>query len=101
MKIVDSKFMVSATISSGSNYTETIDGILWHWGVWYLGFWINGVWESGLWHTGVWINGSWVTGDLKNIDDTPSYFFLRSMPFSPKSYFKPKLTISLNYAKYK
>lgn len=56
--------------------------------------WIDGMWLCGNWHTGIWINGIW---DKGNIFLT---YYWKYSSVSPKTIFKPKNTLSLNYAKY-
>lgn len=63
-----------------------------HFGIWYDGTWTSGFWNSGVWLSGIWIEGA-ITKDIH-------YNRRTSTDISPKSYYKPKNTLSLNYAKY-
>lgn len=74
------------------------------WGVWLDGTFHNGVWSSGnlMYHADsnsvistVWISGRWKKGSIWNINGK-----YKVSKVSPKSYFKPNNTLSLNYAKY-
>lgn len=103
--MVNSKYIINAQISEDS--WISIDSQLcnhfhignwfsgeWIWGGWHDGNWHNGNWKDGFWTNGIWINGIWVIG---SICKGGIYQYSK---ISPKSYFKPKTTISLNYAQY-
>lgn len=61
------------------------------------GIWYDGVWYNGVWSRGNWLNGTW---NLGAIWDSPSFANIKISTISPKVYFKPKNTLSLNRAKY-
>jgi len=67
----------------------------WENGVWFDGFWIRGFWSSGYWLNGIWKFGYWHNGLCY-----PDEVYI-DIKISPKTYFKPKRTLSLNYATYK
>jgi len=113
IKHINSKFWKSAKISQESDYKlDPKNGNIWYSGSWSEGVWLNGIWDSGLWMgglwcdgewihgtwiAGVWLNGVWHKGGIANFNN-PSGF---GIEFSPKTYKKPKITLSLNYANYK
>jgi len=61
----------------------------------YGGIWYDGEWKDGDWTYGDWLNGKWKNGGIKEGRISPT-----KTAVSPKSYYKPKQTISLNRAKY-
>lgn len=67
--------------------------------VWYYGIWHDGLWKMGEWANGDWLNGTWITGAIRKPSKKHSGNWY-TKKISPKCYFKPKLTISLNYSKY-
>jgi len=94
-------FYVDSTPSIHSKEAQWHNGHwkdgLWKGGVWNAGTWSEGKWWEGYWFEGSWINGKWYNGLICNKKKS-NYF---GSVFSPKSYFKPNKTLSLNYAKYK
>jgi len=105
---IDARVCDNATIARYANYACDFAGGNWYggtfkWGTWSDGnwhkaIWHDGTWENGTWERGTWLNGTWVEGDIyygfvKQYDYKNSYV-------SPKVVFKPKLTLSLNHAKY-
>jgi len=109
MQTINNKWWVNAQISDDAIITE--DGMIWpdfHSGVWYdgiwhMGDWLGGIWLNGVWHDGTWSSGYWLNGNIvkrciiKNLVTYDANF----VPISPKSFYKPKSTLSLNYANYK
>lgn len=75
-----------------------VDG-QWHMGSWLDGVWVDGQWNNGWWVNGIWLNGLWLDGEISKeiVNGRHKY---EKINISPKSYYKPKLTLSLNYAKY-
>jgi len=55
--------------------------------------WLYGIWSGADWYSGVWLNGTWIDGGNWKAQN-------RVIKISPKSYDRPKRTVSLNYAKY-
>jgi len=83
----------------------------WDSGIWYNGIWNNGSWFGGIWLSGFWNYGGWhldkrnkTTNWINGVWHTGYYFSgpasWDNCKMSPKSYCKPKKTISLNYARY-
>lgn len=78
-RIVNNKYWINAEVA---DYSECYD---------------NGYWFCGRWHGGSWLNGKWNNGLICiNLSFLP-----KISKVSPKSFHKPKRTLSLNYAKYK
>lgn len=83
----------------------------WYNGIWYRGIWLDGIWHYGKWsdgylspfglvsNSGIWLKGYWKQGEILTIS-LKYEFLIKPSPISPKSFRRPKLTISLNYAKY-
>lgn len=105
VKLKNNKNWTDATVSI-SNLIERKNKQRIFSGIWYAGTWLNGYWrryswsqdKSGLFvsETSIWLNGIWISGTIMGIifaDNIPS-------KISPKAYFKPRSTLSLNYAKY-
>lgn len=95
----------NAIISQDSVYNAYGD---WDEGVWFSGEWLNGSWFHGVWIDGfhddglwfksedaIWLNGNWWSGRIWNRVGEDHLTNI-----SPKAYCRPKLTISLNHAKY-
>jgi len=76
-----------ASWQNGIWLTGKADTVQWGNGVWY-----DGIWEGGSWDNGTWLNGNWIDGRINRL-----WGYDR---ISPKSYYKPYKTLSLNYAKY-
>jgi len=116
-KIINTHFWKAVTVSINSIYSLALTfhkykvERQWMHGHFQGGYWYDGIWEEGFWQTrerdngiynaynydyygGVWLNGTWIKGNMLN-KTTSNYSIV-----SPKSYFKPKSTIALNYAKY-
>ena len=112
MGLSNNEYRKDAVISFCHKYTD--DGV-WHRGTWYGGTWLDGVWlngkweegywKSGLWVDGTWVNGGWYGGVWLNgkfeSGVTGKNFMYAELKVSPKSFFKPNRTLSLNHAKYK
>jgi len=97
MRTINNKYWENAVISDDSQIDEynkphnsalTPD--------FQYGIWFDGIWKNGDWWEGVWLCGYWETGRISP-PNTLSYF---NSNISPKSYYKPKRTLSLNYAHY-
>jgi len=129
MPIINTEVWKNAKISVGAEYTEGMDS--WFDGVWYdgewesgswnNGVWIHGLWKDGYWFGGTWCDGKWCKGDwgdplpvIENItlnwisgiwvkgrifNDTQSDWVYSKT--SPKTYYKPVRTLSINHASYK
>lgn len=73
----------------------------------YCGIWHEGTWFDGTWHCGEkrkhpdshWLSGTWIKGDY-DIQNGWINTVCGRFEISPKCYFKPNKTLSLNYAKY-
>jgi len=89
--------VVSEDFSTGTNCW--ISGT-WHRGIWWHGIWISGNWRAGLWLKGDWLNGNWETGTIRVRMGGLTACDAEGAKISPKVYFKPKNTLSLNYARY-
>jgi len=130
MIYLNDKYFKNAIISENTRY-EIKEGVIWWYegtwisgtwpdgcwcggdwqtGTWYLGNFTSGLWRDGIWldgswsYHGTWLNGNWKRGWIRClIKKDFSNFFKESeyKQFSPKAYFKPKLTMALNYATYK
>ena len=125
MRTINTKLWKKAKISDSSDYdikvSEWHDGMWhsgeWHGGRWWTGTWANGVWHYGDWHNGIWYNGIWKEGTwfnntfshwlsgqwtvgriVKVYRKTHDSVFIINI--SPKSFKRPKRTLSLNYAAY-
>jgi len=61
------------------------------------GIWFDGTWTYGVWNGGSWMKGTWIEGHIHISESSKSY---HSFNISPKSFLKPNLTLSLNYARY-
>jgi len=61
----------------------------------YNGVWYDGIWFDGFWYGQVWINGFWENGEISICG-----IYRQTSNVSPKVYFKPEKTISLNKTKY-
>jgi len=70
---------------------------IWKYGTWNSGIWKDGLWINGTWYDGTWLNGKWYNGKYKF---GGAYNFFESHNISPKDFYRPKRTFSLNYAKY-
>jgi len=90
MQHINNSFWVNAKILNDGPYARTL-----HIGDFDRHIWFDGIWKCGNWHTGFWLNGTWEVGNVFLI------YKWRSSAVSPKTNFKPKLTLSLNYAVYK
>lgn len=113
MKYINSKFWKRVETDSNSSYKlNPKGGNVWNHGSWYLGNWLNGTWKNGCWHDGIWndgiwedglwlvgywLNGTWYKGRCFSFYDKG----VHEIEVSPKSFKKPKYTLSLNYAIYK
>lgn len=94
---------------------------LWLNGIWYKGSWYSGIWKEGIWKGGTWthdkgdhrwykgkvqqnhiISSYWLSGtwEIGNINTDGSPYIIVDAKISPKSYFKPPLTLSLNHSDY-
>lgn len=88
----------------GSWYDGTFVSGHWYGGHWYFGIWEGGTWHGGYWYEGHWLSGSWKTGSIgiahskRNINSL-KYFKHHSL-ISPKCYYKPENSVSLNEARY-
>lgn len=121
MKCLDNNYCENAKVSDDSKYDEK--DILWHDGIWHSGSWLGGrwwggywqngtwhfgEWHDGIWHGGIWQNGTWfnntfcywINGKWENGNIVIIYGNVKTIYISPKSFNKPKNTLSLNYAKY-
>lgn len=98
---IDNRYWKETEASIDSEYTTS--------GVWVKGVWVKGYWLSGKWIDGIWISGTlfechwekgvWVSG-IWNYGMMIKNGWWDISRISPKSHYKPKLTFSLNYAKY-
>lgn len=67
----------------------------------YYGEWISGIFRKGLWRNGyffvggIWLSGKWEKGYVY-VSEKHCYM----TTLTPKAFRKPKLTLSLNSAKY-
>lgn len=98
-KTINNKFWRDALVSLGANHSSLyLDGYCsFYGGIWYDGTWINGDW----WYHGIWLNGVWKAGIWHTIQvDLAGNRKQIDIYISPKSCEKPKMTLSLNYAKY-
>jgi len=108
-EIISTKFWKDIDISSDSVYDYNgiwkngdLFGGTWFDGTWERGTWQDGLWVTGLWKTGIWfeskaiwLNGTWQEGRIFRKGKE----FVR-IRMSPKAFWRPKRTLSLNYAKY-
>jgi len=97
-KIINNNFWENAIVSNDTVVIEggglDLDGktdipLFWE-GIWYYGIWLNGVWAGRR----CWLNGSWLGGQIY------IHLAVNTGLISPKVYYRPKSTLSLNYAKY-
>jgi len=93
-KIINNQYWINAEVLKDSHYV----GLDWYSGTWYDGIWKCGQWHDGHWNIPpIWISGDWIGGAI--FSEMKYYWVLSEV--SPKCYYKPKTTMSLNYAKYK
>lgn len=85
----------NARMTIDKDYISGINNITLYTG-WEYGTWLDGIWRGSYWSTGTWINGYWYGGEILG----KLIFGWTKSPVSPKSHYRPKLTLSLNYAKY-
>lgn len=99
----DSSSWTSVELSKNSKFDSNgnfYKGI-WHRGMFHAGIWYDGFWYNGWWLCGNWLNGKWNFGAITPYDDkivTETGFLSK---VSPKSFNRPKNTLSLNYSNYK
>ena len=89
---------LNARVSGDSLYEGTSTETFWSSGIWYDGIWLYGKWIKGMWMAGHWIDGEWISGTILTKNYTINYY--AKSEISPKSFFKPIKTLSLNYATY-
>ena len=110
-KTIDNKYWINAEVAWWSEYLiyrpqhgevevewlqgDWISGV-WNYGDWKGGFWRSGIWNNGVWRKGVWLSGTWEKGFVSLKDK----FAFTETYVSPKANFRPKQTLSLNYATY-
>lgn len=91
MRHINNKFYIDAYISDDAEFsTGSVDYII----DFYTGIWFSGKHVRGDWYDGIWISGHWMDGILIVND------LVRRPRISPKSFYRPKSTFSLNCAKY-
>jgi len=96
---IDSTCWTNAIISSTSKYDDNGDFYtgIWYGGIFHAKTWYSGTWKDGTWLGKYWLNGIWYGG---SIEPDGLLTWPLSSKVSPKSFHKPKRTLSLNYATY-
>jgi len=94
MTHINNHYYINAYVSEGADIlcnTFPIDIPYFKMGIWY-----DGTHKYGRWYPkAIWLNGNWIDGEIY------SFWNVYKNGISPKSFRKPKTTLSLNYATYK